>query len=139
MIYLKKHFISHFSAQNLHNLNRLKEQEFIPNTEDFPPSFLCETKDAYYLKILVPGLEANHFTLKLKENQLIFEGKFKIGSCKFLHKERPSQEFLRKYTFTRCIDKNNIDAELKNGVLSLWLFKEESKEIEIIPSQHTKH
>ncbi len=117
-----------------------KAHDFITNANEFPLAMFSETKTAYYIRILLPSLDTEHFTLKMKENQLIIQGKFCLGKCRFIHKERPLREFYRKFTFDQCIDKNNIESELTNGVLFMMLPKESSKEIILSPttSQHEK-
>ncbi len=133
MSYYRRHYNSRFSLQDIYNFHYSREEQHIVNQKEFPSTLLCESKKGFSMKILVPGLQAKDISLKLKENQLEFKGKFKMGVCKFLHKERASHEFVRIYEFTSCIDKEGIESELKNGILYIWLPKEESSVIDIIP------
>lgn len=110
----------------------VKNRNFTCSNEEFPPTMMSETKDYYYLRMLIPGLGLEDFKLSMKENKLLFEGRFSHIEGKYLLKERACGRFKRLYTFDSCIEKENVISELKDGLLTLKLQKEKSERIDII-------
>ncbi len=132
MIFHKRHLTS---DEHVHYYTPMKRFEYLVGVQEFPPTIMSESDSAYFIRVLLPCLESKDFTLKLKENQLLLQGKFSLGSCRFLRKERPLHHFSRVYTFNHCIAKDSIESQLKDGMLFIKLMKEKSEEIEIVTQE----
>ncbi len=97
----------------------------------FPPAMISESSDKYFLRILIPGLSADEFTLTIEENELTLEGEFPYVAEKYLIKSRVTGKFKRSFSFKHCVDTENILSELRNGMLYIELNKEESEKVVI--------
>ncbi len=95
-----------------------------------------EEADAIYVDIDLPGVRKEDVNLHLEGNILLLEGKsippsyegFRILDASFA-----PCVYYRKFELGKDIDRNNIKAELKEGVLQLSLPKEEKtmRQIEV--------
>lgn len=93
-------------------------------------SDIIETDDFYKIFVEVPGYEKDEIKLITSNGylEIFIEKKPKEEeNVNYIHKERHFGEYTRKF-YVGNINKNNIDASLKNGVLELTVFK--NKEIE---------
>lgn len=97
----------------------------------FPPVNIRETKDAYELDLVAPGLEKTDFKINLEGNTLFiaFEQKEekKDENEKHIRKEYSYRSFKRAFSVDDDIDRSRIDAKYENGILKLSLLKKEEK------------
>ncbi|TAN16608.1 MAG: Hsp20/alpha crystallin family protein [Chitinophagaceae bacterium] len=95
----------------------------------FPPVNIRETKDAYELDLVAPGLEKTDFKINLEGNTLFiaFEQKEekKDESEKHIRKEYSYRSFKRAFSVDDDIDTSRIDAKYENGILKVSLLKKE--------------
>jgi HSP20 family protein len=106
----------------------------------FPPVNIRETKDAYLLDMVAPGLEKSDFKVKLEGKTLFISAEKKEEKSKedekHVRKEYTFRAFKRSFTVDDAIDTTKIDASYENGLLKLVLPKkeesiEQNKEISI--------
>ena len=95
----------------------------------FVPAFeVKETKEAYVFKADVPGLEEKDLEITLTGDRLSVSGKREAEkreeSDRFYAYERSYGTFTRSFTLPEGVDPNNVNAELKDGVLHLRLPKQ---------------
>lgn len=104
------------------------------------PVNVKETKDAYLLDVVAPGLQKNDFKINLDKNILTIsaekKNEVKQENEKQVRREYSYQSFKRSFTLDEKIDEERIEATYVNGVLSLNLPKKTdvkgaSKEISI--------
>jgi len=76
----------------------------------------------------LPGVSPEDVDVEIENNIVTIKGEIKIErneNDRYLLKERPSGIFQRSIELPDDIDANQVDAELKNGVLTLRLAKTE--------------
>ena len=94
-----------------------------------PAVNIIEEKDKYILELAVPGINKSDIDVKLENDELII-------SSKDVNKENELQEnfvrveynykyFKRVFNIPETIDTKKINAQYKNGVLTLTLYKKE--------------
>jgi HSP20 family protein len=95
----------------------------------FIPAFeVKETKDAYVFKADVPGVKEGDLDITLTGDRLTISGRRETekqeDTDRFYAYERTYGSFTRSFTLPEGVDANNIDADLKEGVLHLRLPKQ---------------
>lgn len=96
--------------------------------EAFAPRFeVRETKEALVLKADMPGVKADDLDVSVQSNVLSISGKReqeRTSEGEHFHMtERSYGSFTRSFTLPDGVDSKNLDAELKDGVLTLTLPK----------------
>ncbi|MBL8954922.1 MAG: Hsp20/alpha crystallin family protein [Myxococcaceae bacterium] len=96
--------------------------------EAFAPRFeVRETKDALVLKADLPGVKTEDLDVQVQNNVLSISGKREHEATKdeeHVHLyERSYGAFTRSFSLPDDVDTKNLDAELKDGVLTLKLPK----------------
>ncbi len=96
--------------------------------EPFVPRFeVRETKEALVLKADLPGVKTEDLDVSVQANVLSISGKReqeKTTDDVHLHMvERSYGSFTRSFTLPEGVDSKSLDAELKDGVLTLTLPK----------------
>ncbi len=117
--------------------DRMLEDFFSPDTRFFgepvtslmPLMNIEETKDVYRISIEVPGMEKDDIDIEVKDNVLTISGEkkeeVKSEDSTFYRRERRFGKFSRSISLPNDINVDGIDAEYKNGVLTLTLPKTE--------------
>jgi len=94
----------------------------------FVPAFeVKETKDAYVFRADLPGVKEEDVDLSLTGNRLTIGGKReaeqKTENDRYFAYERSYGSFSRSFTLPEGIDKDNVQADMKNGVLNVIIAK----------------
>jgi HSP20 family protein len=94
----------------------------------FVPAFeVKETKDAFIFKADLPGVEEKDLEITLTGDRIVVSGKRESErreeSDRFYAYERSFGSFSRAFTLPEGVDSDNIQADLKSGVLTLSLPK----------------
>lgn len=94
----------------------------------FVPDFdVKETEDAFVFSADLPGLEAKDVDVTLSDNRLSISGKKEEKTEEkgetFYRCERSYGAFSRSFTLPVGADKDKVNAELKNGVLTVSINK----------------
>jgi HSP20 family protein len=99
---------------------------------------IIKGEDAIIIHAELPGVKKNDISLEIKDNTLILKGnRFANNDVKeenYYRKERSFGSFQTAFTLPVLVDKANIKATFKDGVLETKLKKpekEEPKKIEI--------
>lgn len=85
--------------------------------------------DAYTLRALVPGLEAEDVNIEVLNNTITIRGEFKAEEGEqndFMVCELPVGRFNRVLTLPTALDPTKAEAAIKNGVLTLRVPKAEA-------------
>ncbi|GAA3927144.1 Hsp20 family protein [Chitinophaga oryziterrae] len=116
------------------NLNKFIKDDF--NTADFfgahPPVNILETKEAYVLDLLVPGLNKEDFKISLENKVLTVsaerekEAETKDENQKQIRREFSFRSFKRSFTLNEQVDAAKIQAKYENGILKVTLSKKEN-------------
>lgn len=102
-----------------------------------PSTDILEKEDGFHIIMDLPGVRKEDLVIDLDENALTIKGKTsypKPDQEKLVDAEFGNVEFIRKFTLSDAVDKQSIEANLKEGVLKLHLPKAEEakpKRIEI--------
>ncbi|MCD6460008.1 Hsp20/alpha crystallin family protein [bacterium] len=101
-----------------------------------PAVNIMEENGAYLLETELPGIDKKNIQVKIDDNTLTItaeqDEKFKNFTPVF--KERPDRIFKRSFSLDETIDADKIEANYKNGLLTLKLKKRQElqpKKIEI--------
>ncbi len=92
--------------------------------ENFVPQFeVRETNDAYIFKADLPGVREQDLEINIAQNRLTISGKREMEkrdeNDRYYAVERAYGTFTRTFTLPGDIDESRIDAELRDGVLTL--------------------
>jgi len=104
------------------------QRYFDRDVSAFAPSFeVKETKDALVLKADLPGVKNEDLDVSVHGNVLTIGGKreqeIKKDEEQYHMVERSFGSFMRSFTLPDGIDAKSLDAELKDGVLTVTLPK----------------
>ena len=106
------------------------------DTMTFPVD-ICETEAAFVVIGEMPGVTKKGVSIHVTEDELTIAGEFKLdldGDEKVSFREIPGADYRRTFTLSDAVDRENISAELNDGVLMVTLAKSESvkpREIQI--------
>jgi len=103
-----------------------------------PPADVIENEDAVYLVFELPGVRKEDVNISVKDDTLVVRGGKRRDSTseeeKYHIAERKYGSFERQFALLENIDKGDINASLKNGILKIKLAKvkkEKPREVEI--------
>jgi HSP20 family protein len=91
--------------------------------------------EAYLIKALVPGLDAEDINVEILNNTVTIRGEFQGDQeedAKFLTCELPSGRFSRVITLPTTLDPTKAEASLRNGVFALRIPKAEAHRPKVI-------
>ena len=115
----------HLAHRNM--WNAMQENELAERKVFFPLDIRV-SDDNYYLEAFLPGVVAEDLDVQIENNIVTIKGEIKIErneDDRYVMKERPAGMFQRSIELPDDVDADNVNAELKNGVLSLRLPKSE--------------
>jgi HSP20 family protein len=123
----------------LKEMPKLFNDEFPSNRMSSVPVNIKETKDAYELEVVAPGMDKNDFNVTIEKNILTIssakKNEVKEENEKRIRSEYHYSSFKRSFTLDENVDAEKIDAKYLNGVLTLNLPKKvevkTSKEIQV--------
>ncbi len=102
----------------------------------FPPMDISEDKEAFKVKIDLPGFHKDDIQVSIEENILTIKGKREAEKetkdKNILRSERYYGEFTRSINLPPTILADKIGAEYKNGVLTLIIPKREEAKAKTI-------
>ena len=108
----------------------------MPST--WTPQFdVKETPDGYVLKADLPGIEEKDVDINVTGNRLVVSGSREDegrheGESYYTY-ERSYGTFMRSFTLPDGIDSDRVEAELKNGVLTLMIPKRDEVKPRRVP------
>lgn len=95
-----------------------------------PLADICEDNGKVRLRLEMPGVGKDSLEVRIDNDELIIQGTRQDGESKgkYLIRERHHEDYLKRYTLDDTIDREKVEAEIKNGILFLTLnLKEASK------------
>jgi HSP20 family molecular chaperone IbpA len=89
---------------------------------------IFQGEDRVVLTLEMPGVDKEHLDIKVDNDILKISGKKNTTDKKgkYLIKEIRSGDYYQEYTLDDTIDRDSIDAAIKNGVVTLILNLKES-------------
>lgn len=110
-------------------MDRLYENVMAPDQAGvFPPVNLTEDKDKYYVRAELPGVSGDDLDIQVTGNNLAISGERKIADeegARYHRREREAGTFSRMIGLPGEVDTDKVEANLKNGVLSVVISKAE--------------
>jgi HSP20 family molecular chaperone IbpA len=103
-----------------------KEEKTVPARYYVPPTDIYETDDGLTLVLDLPGVEKKDIDVELENDVLKIEARIdftKYEGLEPLYTEYNVGHFARAFTLSDKIDRDRIEAELEDGVLTLTLKK----------------
>ena len=109
----------------------------MPEPVAFAPAFeVKETKDSFLFKADLPGVKDKDVEVKLLGNRLTISGKrdaeHEDKSDSYYTYERSYGSFMRAFTLPDGIDGDHVQADLKEGVLTVAIPKKENAQAKTI-------
>ena len=117
---------NHRELNYIDNLfNELSCNSFLPNTVNnhCPDLYLSDDNDMYCIELAMPGLEKKDISLNIRNNFLYLN----YESTNEFNKPYWKNSFNRRIKLPNNIKIDSSEAELKNGILSVKIQKESSK------------
>jgi HSP20 family protein len=111
----------------LKEMPKLFGDDFAANQPSFIPVNIKETKDAYQLEVVAPGMDKDDFAVNIEKNILTIsadtKSEVKEEDQKQIRREYHYRSFKRSFTLDENVDAEKIEAKYLNGVLTLNLPK----------------
>lgn len=108
----------------------VEEAEVAPAERELALAVDVTSEDEdYEVTALVPGLQAEDLDIEILNNTVTIRGEFKsrqAENAKYMTSELPAGRFSRVITLPAAVDAAKVEANIKNGVLTLRLPKAES-------------
>ena len=111
------------TAQNPIETERTRTRKvYVPKVD------IYETKDAIVLLADMPGVDEKTVDITLEKNALILKGTvepFPIKDHSIAYAEYDTGDYERAFTISDAVDRERIEAAVRNGVLRVTLYKAE--------------
>ncbi len=91
----------------------------------YPPLNIAEDDNNIYVYVELPGVDVNDLDLTISDKSLILTGERKSDKAEYIRQERPVGKFQRIINFNVDIQRDNVKAKMKNGILEITLPKAE--------------
>jgi HSP20 family protein len=102
-----------------------------------PPVDIFEDKDAFHLKVELPGMKASDVHISVDNGVLSIQGERKLereDKREGYHRiERSYGTFTRSFTLPKTVAPDKLEAEMRDGVLALRIPKQPAQEPKRIP------
>ena len=103
-----------------------KEERTVAGRFFIPQTDIVENKESLVITMDLPGVKKEDVNVKLENNILEIEGRIDYALYEKLnpvYTEYNIGNYARSFTVSNAVDTSNIEAVLKEGVLSLTLLK----------------
>ena len=108
--------------QNVENSIAKREVTREPESYITPVTDIYEEDKGLYMMIDLPGVDQDGLKLSVEEGVLTIEGHVKRSDNKeYLIREFEPSNYYRQFELSEAVDQEGINAELKNGVLNIFL------------------
>ncbi|MCL4637609.1 MULTISPECIES: Hsp20/alpha crystallin family protein [Olivibacter] len=95
----------------------------------FPAVNVSESAEGFHVEFAVPGFSKEDFKISVEKDVLAVSGEHKAESLdeakQYSRKEFSYSSFKRSFTLPESVDVNKIEANFKDGVLTLTVAKKE--------------
>ncbi|MGE4264474.1 MAG: Hsp20/alpha crystallin family protein [Desulfovibrio sp.] len=103
-----------------------------------PATDILEREDGFYIFMDIPGVRREDLKIDINENELLVTGRALQGASEketFLEVQFGPGEYVRAVSLSDRVDRENISANLKDGVLTIRLPRLEKAASRRIPIQ----
>ena len=102
-----------------------------------PPVDIFEDKDAFHIKVEIPGIKAEDVHVNVENGVLTVQGERKLereDKREGYHRvECAYGSFARSFSLPKTVDGDHLEAEMHEGVLSLRIPKQPAPEPKRVP------
>ncbi len=91
----------------------------------YPPLNLSQDDDNIIVRAEIPGVAIDDIELTLTDKTLVIKGERKAEDGKYFRQERPAGVFHRVINLHVPVDRDRVEAAMKNGLLTVALPKTE--------------
>ncbi|MGO9833601.1 MAG: Hsp20/alpha crystallin family protein [Polyangiaceae bacterium] len=102
-----------------------------------PPVDIFEDKEAFHLKVEVPGMTTNDVHVNVENGVLTVQGERKLERedkrSGYHRVERSYGAFARSFSLPKTVDGDRLEAEMTDGVLSIRIPKQAAPEPKRVP------
>lgn len=108
--------------------NRAMEQWAEAEPRVYFPVDVRAEGDDYFITAFLPGVQADNLNVQVINDTITLEGEFKRAEdekSELLLREIPAGRFFREITLPAALDTGKVEAQLKDGVLTLRVPKAE--------------
>ncbi len=116
----------------------MSPREGLDNATWTPKVDVVENEDSYVVNADIPGMNKEDIKIDIDDNTLTIKGEKKLENKEekenYIRIERSYGSFFRTFALSENVDRENIKANYKDGVLELTLPKKEEakpKQIEV--------
>ena len=89
-----------------------------------PPIDIYETKDAFVLRANTPGLNESDLNVRIEDSTLYLDGTATVKDMRgVFHRLYDKVRYERAFNLGEGVDQDNIQAELRQGTLTITLAK----------------
>jgi HSP20 family protein len=110
-------------------LSTRQPDEAVTVADWMPVVDILETNDNFQIHVELPGVEKSSVQLSIEKGVLLISGQRPQGTLtegtRYHRNERPYGRFERAFRVPDSVDEQKLEAELKNGVLTVRLPKVE--------------
>jgi len=118
-----------FSRHARRMIERMRDPDFPFTQPDFAfPVDVKANDDGYQINALIPGVKAEDLNIQVVNETVSIQGEFKPvreEGANYLLAERPEGRFTRTLTLPEPLDAAKAEADVHDGVLTLWVPKAE--------------
>jgi HSP20 family protein len=111
------------------NLSTRQPDETVAAADWMPVVDILETNDNFLIQVELPGVEKSAVKLSIEKGVLLISGQRPQGTLsegmRYHRNERPYGRFERAFRVPDTVDEQKLEADLKNGVLTVRLPKVE--------------
>jgi HSP20 family protein len=96
---------------------------------------IFETEHEFYLLAQLPGVEKNNMKIKLEDGNLLIMGRINYEETlnrNYTLKESETGNYFRKFKLSDSVDSEKINADYKNGLLTVKLPKKDKVKPKVI-------
>jgi len=99
---------------------------FVGFNSGYPKCNVIELDDKFIVEMAVAGLKKEDIKIKVEENQVKVEGgkQVKYENAKYHVRELSSRAFAKTISIPRTVNGDKIDAKFEDGVLEIYMPKE---------------
>ncbi|MDR2050535.1 MAG: Hsp20/alpha crystallin family protein [Deltaproteobacteria bacterium] len=95
-----------------------------------PATDIFEMKDGFHIMVDLPGVKSEDLVVDIEESELSISGSSSYApadnNLRKMHTEFGNNVYQRRFTLSELVDKEKVEAVLRDGVLQLYLPKAEA-------------
>ena len=115
----------------MENFEKSFEHNFVNSSASMPKVNVINEDKQYLVELAVPGMSKDDFAIKLESNKLIISSEQKEEKTKedkkYTIKEYSFNSFTRSFFLPKNIKHDKVEADYKDGILSISLPKKETE------------